>query len=994
MKKKLIAGFLVLALFIGVFYNPTLASSVMSTEVGSPLIETEEKKDESSEPMTEESESAAGEQSESGTESGSETVEATETAGETESYSETETDINLPAETVDTTETDSDLNVEDSIDAQLEGKSTETVYYMYWDAEKKQAVVVFEGFSAAGNYVYQVKDSNLELTSGMMKADLSSEEMQELRIDLPANYTVNDQTVLNIVVAEEKTRQYINGTVKPAIACSEDITAAAESDASLKVSWKHVSSECSGYKAYVYKNGTRQLVGEYDVNTSSVSLNDLSAGEGYTIEVISYFYDKAADVTYMGGGISDKIMLLKQPTVSMDYRNLALRLKWNRIAGASGYKVFRYNTSTAKWDLAADVNTIEYTDSKLTTGKTYKYKVQAYNGISESTVSKELSSKAYGGLSDISGLKVTAGECKVTLTWKAAKGAKGYGIYMREGKNGKLTTVTSHTNKTSYDITDLKPGTDYYFQVRSFLDTNGVRVYGNLKEVTAKPTIKSVGKLTSFTAAAGEHQVTLKWTKPQNATGTRVYMRTSESEKWKELKATTGTEYVVTNLEANKTYMFALLPYRKVYNQAVLGQLSASKSAVPKQIIPDRPTGLKAKAGDMSVTLSWGEGKNATGYILYYYDKATGKKTRYGSLRGRNSYTIKGLKNGQNYTFVVSSYRQCGNFVTESSISGTASAKPVMSPPTAPKSLTVTYKSGSNNLSWPKVENATGYIVYLYNYSKEKYEELARVTTNSYVHKDQGKTGKFKYLIKTYRTENGKTYISTDSVSKLVFGDEDIKNVQKNIHTMYYSATVSRNTRLYKEYSGDAKIRSVNAGEKVTVTYRRWGRSTVKTSKGEVGFIPTTALTFTAQHYTKDDYTKDQKEIYVNSNGFSSKTKYLIWVSVYTQRANFFEGSAGNWKLTRSVKCATGKISAPTPLGYNMGIHGHDRTYEYGNKHYDYLSYYKGGNAFHTRIKYLKGGFYDTRIGKPVSNGCIRLYDEDAIYLYKQIPLGTKVVIY
>jgi lipoprotein-anchoring transpeptidase ErfK/SrfK len=54
------------------------------------------------------------------------------------------------------------------------------------------------------------------------------------------------------------------------------------------------------------------------------------------------------------------------------------------------------------------------------------------------------------------------------------------------------------------------------------------------------------------------------------------------------------------------------------------------------------------------------------------------------------------------------------------------------------------------------------------------------------------------------------------------------------------------------------------------------------------------------------------------------------------------------------------------------------------------LYLYRGGNDTMFR---LHGTNEPWLIGQAVSNGCIRLTNEDALYLYEHTPLGTPVLI-
>jgi len=132
---------------------------------------------------------------------------------------------------------------------------------------------------------------------------------------------------------------------------------------------------------------------------------------------------------------------------------------------------------------------------------------------------------------------------------------------------------------------------------------------------------------------------------------------------------------------------------------------------------------------------------------------------------------------------------------------------------------------------------------------------------------------------------------------------------------------------------------------------------------------------------------------YVNSNGFSSATNYLIWVDLKKFKVNIFNGSTNKWNLVHSYLCTIGKQSTPTPKGtYKIGIKG---LYFGVNKGYKcwYYTQFKGNYLFHSIIYNLDGSIRDGRLGMALSDGCIRLTKVNAKWIWDNIPSETKVVI-
>ena len=86
-------------------------------------------------------------------------------------------------------------------------------------------------------------------------------------------------------------------------------------------------------------------------------------------------------------------------------------------------------------------------------------------------------------LPSATGLKAAAGKNQATLSWKKTAGATIYVIYMATAKNGSYKKVAA-TNKLTYTVKKLTPGTTYYFKVRPrTVATTGSNSYGGYSKV-------------------------------------------------------------------------------------------------------------------------------------------------------------------------------------------------------------------------------------------------------------------------------------------------------------------------------------------------------------------------------------------------------------------------------------------------------------------------------------------------------------------------------
>lgn len=137
----------------------------------------------------------------------------------------------------------------------------------------------------------------------------------------------------------------------------------------------------------------------------------------------------------------------------------------------------------------------------------------------------------------------------------------------------------------------------------------------------------------------------------------------------------------------------------------------------------------------------------------------------------------------------------------------------------------------------------------------------------------------------------------------------------------------------------------------------------------------------------------DMMAMLSRANRYSSNTNWLIMVDRQTCRVGVFRGQRGSWSYTQYWTCSTGAPSTPTPTG-EYTVTGKGYSFGHGYTCYYYTQFY-GDYLFHS-IPYYQGTFnpMDGRMGMHISQGCVRLPIDRAKWIWDNVPLATKVVIY
>ena len=203
------------------------------------------------------------------------------------------------------------------------------------------------------------------------------------------------------------------------------------------------------------------------------------------------------------------------------------------------------------------------------------------------------------------------------------------------------------------------------------------------------------------------------------------------------------------------------------------------------------------------------------------------------------------------------------------------------------------------------------------------------------------------------------------------------------------------------------RVRAYNT-ESGKTTYGDWSTYSSKVhTTGEVGnkycingaFIKDRTVKVGANYYyynTSGIKCACSKIMWNKIKNKKSGTKYLIAIDCDKNRVCIYKGKKGKWKLKSYWKCDTGAYDTPTIKG-KFKVSG--KVSHFGEE--------KGYSVWYaTRIKYeyyIHSTLYqpysktqnrDSRLGKNISHGCVRLAISNAKWVYKNCKKGTRIIIY
>lgn len=262
---------------------------------------------------------------------------------------------------------------------------------------------------------------------------------------------------------------------------------------SIKLTWT-ASAGANAYEIYrsASSGGTYALVAT--ATTNSFTDSNLVTGTAYYYKIRANALIGEAKVSGDYSPVVAATPATPTPTslkaASASYNSI--KLTWTAVTGANGYAIYRATSSTGTYSLIQTTTTAtaSFTNTGLTTGKTYYYKIKAYS-LAGTT-------KKYSSLTTaVSAMPVPAvpasftaarySSTSIRLTWAPVSGASGYAVYRSTSLTGTYSLIY-RVVAAAYNNTGLTTGKTYYYKVRAYRLVGTTRVYGDYTAVKyAKP---------------------------------------------------------------------------------------------------------------------------------------------------------------------------------------------------------------------------------------------------------------------------------------------------------------------------------------------------------------------------------------------------------------------------------------------------------------------------------------------------------------------------
>ncbi|MBN1671106.1 MAG: fibronectin type III domain-containing protein, partial [Kiritimatiellae bacterium] len=392
-------------------------------------------------------------------------------------------------------------------------------------------------------------------------------------------------------------------------------TASATSSTAITITWTDNSSNETGFKLDRRQSGTDAWVRitQTGANVTRYTDSGLSAGTQYYYMVKAT--SSAGDSDYSNVAAATTAEgLPAQPSgvAATALSTTQIKLTWQDNSSNETQFKIRRSLDGVDFDtlepVYAAANATTLTDSGLTPGTTYSYKMRSENAAGVSAYTTPVSATTQLGVpaapSDLTATAASAS--RVDLTWKdSSSNETGFKLDRRQsGTDSWVRIAEPAAGTTAYSDTGLAAGTHYYYMVKAY-NAAGNSAYSGVAAATTDEGLPAQPAGVAA-AAVSETEIRLTWTDTSSNETQFKIRRSLDGIDFYVLDplyaAADATSVTDSGLTPGTTYHYMM----RSENAAGVSAYTTPVSATTQLGVPAAPSGLTATAVSSSgIDLSW-----------------------------------------------------------------------------------------------------------------------------------------------------------------------------------------------------------------------------------------------------------------------------------------------------------------------------------------------------------------------------------------------------
>ena len=431
-----------------------------------------------------------------------------------------------------------------------------------------------------------------------------------------------------------------------------------------------------------------------------------------------------------------------------------IHISWVSVEKAGWYNIYRCSTSGGTYSKinSFNVTATTYTDTGITAGDHWFYKVTAENSKGESSQSLYSEGWSLAVAAQVTGVSASGGTSTtaITLSWTAISDSLHYHVYRSGSSAGTYTMIADEVTALTYaDSSGIDASQHWYYKI------SAVNSAGEGAPSTVSDGWLAVSAPAGISATQDTYDdlIIISWNATVGASGYNVYRSSTESGIYNMI-----TSSPISASPYNDTV--TTLPGRYWYKITAInadGQESDYSSAVEGKPLDDgnsigTPANIVATQGSLTskVTITWNSASNAAYYNVYRSTTAAGTYTLLNSSNiTSTSYDDTPLTDAFHYFYKVKAFNDhSGESGFSAYYEGWASPT-IINPPTSPSATDGTL-AGQITITWTASSTAgvNFYNIYRCSTSGGTYSKINSSNVTATTYTDTGITAGVHWFYK------------------------------------------------------------------------------------------------------------------------------------------------------------------------------------------------------------------------------------------------------
>ncbi len=506
---------------------------------------------------------------------------------------------------------------------------------------------------------------------------------------------------------------------------------------------------------------TPRMVTEHDTNTETETHTRLETISPADIET------DASPAAEKDAQTGEDTELTAAITTAFAKSSGKIKISWAETKGANAYIIFRSSRADGKYKQITKTgkSSFSYTDSGLTPGKTYYYKIGAMRGGNVFALSEPAEVFL---LEKCQPLYVSsAGSGMLDVSWVQTANAEGYLLYRKNlttGKYDQIAEIPSGETEIYHD-TGLTAGLTYSYKIKAFATHNNHRGFGSLSPAVSGI---SVGKTKISSVVCKDGSLHITWKKFAGTYRYQIFRSTDPESKYKKIATVKGNckTYTDNHVEAGKNYYYKIRTINQHQGKTGFGSKSKPGNGLPIGV----PKILYARSKtSTSLEIKWKKTAGADGYCIYRSNSKDGKYAKVADIGEQTSYTDKKLSAGQKYFYKIQALNHAAGSRGYGKQSAKASAWTLAE--ARIHSINLTALNGWK-LRWQKTAGASGYEITRSTKKNGSFQTIKKIASGSTLsYTDNTAKPEVRYYYKIRAICTGKTATGYGSYSRAMTTD-------------------------------------------------------------------------------------------------------------------------------------------------------------------------------------------------------------------------------